>query len=171
MKTFLTWLVLVILIILQIVSGQSFLFISVVVPFCLVAIVVFSAFLPTEQLLYMALVAGVLLDVASGRDFGLNITFLLFVALFCKLVIRLGERNQGFAMVVLLSALLTVLYNFMLFVLVFSADHYPEIPGFLTSVVIQVGFVAGVAALLYLLVGWIMRTNFKLSLNRKLFAR
>lgn len=171
MKTFLTWLVLVILIILQIVSGQNFLFLSVVVPFCLVAMVVFSVYLPTEQLLYMALVAGVVLDVSSGRDFGLNITFLLFVALFCKLVLRLGERNQSFAMVVLLSALLTVLYNFMLFVVVFSVDHYSELPSFLMSVVVQVGFVVGVAAVLYLLMGWITRTNFKLSLNRKLFVR
>lgn len=171
MRTFLIWMVLVALIIIQIVSGQNLAFIAVSVPLCLVAMVVFSVFVPTEQLLYMALVSGVLLDVASGRDFGLNITFLLFVALFCKLVLRLGERSQTLPMVLLLSALLTVFYNFMLFVVVFSADHYTELPAYITGLATQVLFAVGIAALLFALMTWLMRANFKFAPGRKFLVR
>jgi len=171
MKLALSWLILFFLIIFQITLGQSFGLIGVALPLCLIAMVVFSVFLPTEQLLYMALTAGVVLDANSGRDFGLNITFLLFVALFCKLVLRLDERSQTLPMVLLLSSLMVIMYNFLLFVVVFSVDHLSEISSYMSQLGIQVGYTIICATLLFVLVSWVNRVQWKFGKKRKFVVR
>ncbi len=166
MKTALFWLFLILSLILQISIGQNFAFLTVIFPLCLVTLVVFSAFLPTEQLLYMALLSGVVLDSASGRYFGLNISFLLFVVLFCKLVLRLGERTQTMAVVVLMAALLVVLYNFLQFVSVFSIDHLSEVRNFGSQLLLQVGYSIVWASLVYLISVSIMRSKMSFKKSR-----
>lgn len=166
MKNVIFWLFLIFSIILQISLGQQFGFLTVALPLCLVTLVVFSAFLPTEQLLYMALVSGVMLDSASGRYFGLNISFLLFVVLFCKLVLRLGERTQTMAVVISMAALLVVLYNFLQFVSVFSIDHLSEIRTFGSQLLLQVGYSIAWAALVYLISASLTRSNLSFKKSR-----
>lgn len=123
MKTALYWLMFLILVGLQVVVGQSFGGGIFAIPLCAVALVVMASFISTEQLLYMALAGGLVLDISSGNVFGFNIIFLLFVALFCKLAVRMGQRDQELMTIILLGGLMTLLYSFIQFVMVFKVDQ------------------------------------------------
>jgi len=166
MKSIFFWLLLIITISIQISIGQHFGFLAVSIPLCLVTLVVFSAFLPAEQLLYMALVAGVVLDSASGRYFGLNISFLIFVVLFCKLVLRLGEHTQSVSITLLMAGLLVVFYNFLQFVSVFSIDHLNEVKSFGSQLLLQVGYSIVWAVAVYAISLVIMRSSISFKKSR-----
>ena len=67
MKNFLFWIFILFCVVLQISLGSNFGPFRVAIPLCLITLIAYSVFLNTEQLLYMALVTGLVLDVASGR--------------------------------------------------------------------------------------------------------
>ncbi len=136
MKTFLSWLIVLILTTLQVILSQSFGFVFAV-PLSVIILIVFSLFLSIEQLLYMALVAGFVLDMASGKDFGFNISFLIFTVVFCKIVMKFGKRDIGLPLIVLLACLFTVLYEFLKFVTVFSSDQLAGLNVYLSQIGLQ----------------------------------
>lgn len=136
MKTFLGWLVLIFLTILQVIVSQSFGF-AFAVPLSALTLVVFSIFLSLEQLLYMALVVGLILDLSGGRDFGFNLSFLIFVVVFCKIIMKFGKRDIGLPLLCMLSCLLVVLYEFLRFVTIFSIDQLPGISQYLSQFGLQ----------------------------------
>lgn len=172
MKMIIYWAMLLVLVALQTTIGASLGIGFFAVPLCAILLIVLSNSVNTEYLLYMALAAGVLLDMASGASFGLNILFLLFVALFCKLVIRFGQREQGVMVVILLSGLITILYNFLQFVIVFSADRAGGIGGDIFRIITQSLYAAIWAAGLFLAASAIEQVKFnyktpKLRLRRR----
>jgi len=164
MKTLLSWLLLLSLVCIQVIVGQNFGLVFAL-PLSAILLVVFSVFLPFEQLLYMALLAGIFLDFASGQNFGLNMTFLLFIVVFCKLVMRLGQREQSIVVLVLISGLFILLYNFLQLIGIFSADHLSELPGFMSQLGLQLVYSAIWTLVLYYAVSWIVRTRFGANIN------
>lgn len=165
MKLFLAWVLLILLAIMQVIVSQSFGFIFAV-PLSVLAIVVFSLFLSLEQLLYMALVAGLILDLASGRDFGLNISYLIFVVVFCKIIMRFGKRDIGLPFLVLLNILFVILYEFLNFVTVFSADQILEISKYLSHFGLQIVACIGWTIVLYFVALQGSRLQFSLQNKR-----
>lgn len=136
MKVFLGWLLLIFMTILQIIVSQSFGFVFAL-PLSALTLVVFSLFLSLEQLLYMSLVVGLILDLAGGRDFGFNISFLIFVVVFCKIIMKFGKRDIGLPLLCMLSCLLVVLYEFLRFVTIFSSDQLSGLPQYLSQFGLQ----------------------------------
>lgn len=125
MKLALSWLLVISLVILQVTFGRS-LGLIFSVPLSVIAIIVLASFVNTEQLVYMGFASGFLLDLTSGRNFGINIFYLLFVAIFCKLVMHFGQREYSWLNVILLTTLLTTLHTLILYFFVYSPDQYAE---------------------------------------------
>lgn len=175
MKLIIYWSILLLLILSQIVIGDSFGLIFAV-PLSLIGIIVFAGFISTEQILYMAFFSGLILDLASGKDFGLNLSYMIFVALLCKLVIHLGQREQNWLNIMILSALLVMLYNFLLIILVYSNEQLDQITGYVSQLAWSVGISLVWTLLLYSLVlklskseisfKFVRNTNYLQRLNR-----
>ncbi len=160
MKLVVTWLIVLVIIALQVSIGQSFGGGVFAAPLSLLAIVVLANFVSTEQLLYIALVSGVLIDVSSGVGFGYNIVLYLLIALFCKLAMRFGQREKSLTTILLLSGLITLLYNFLQFVGIFSVDHILEIGTNITRVSLQIVFSLAWVIVFYYLFGYIDQLRF-----------
>lgn len=158
MKTVAIWLVYLVLVGLQVTVGTSFGMVFAL-PIVAISLVVLSAFLQLEQLLYMALVGGLLLDFASGSNFGLHITLLLFVVLFGKLVLRLGKREQSLFVLVVLSGFVVVLYNFIQLTSVFEITRLKDLVSYMSQLGLQVVYGSIWTVLLYSTIVWINRSE------------
>ncbi|MDQ5943726.1 MAG: hypothetical protein QG675_494 [Patescibacteria group bacterium] len=167
MKTFLSWLLLISLTVLQVIVSQSFGF-AFAVPLSAIVLIVFSLFIGIEQLLYMALVAGLILDLAGGSEFGLNISFLIFAVVFCKIIMRFGKRDIGLPLLVLLSCLLVVFYEFLKFVTVFSSDQLQGLSAYLSQTGLQIVATIGWTIILYYISLQGSRLQFSLQ-NKRFF--
>ena len=87
----------------------------------------------------MSFTAGLLLDLSAGRDFGLNLSFAIFVALFCKLVMHYGQREYSWVNVVMLSVLFSTIYSLILFFLVYSPEQLNETSQYRSRLIGTVG--------------------------------
>lgn len=167
MKAFLSWLILLFLTVLQVIASQNFGFVFAL-PLSVVLLTVYSLFIRLEQLLYMALVAGLILDLASGREFGFNISFLIFTVVFCKIIMKFGKRDIGLLLLVFLSSLLVVFYEFLKFVVIFSADQIPGLSSYLSQISLQLVATIVWTVVLYYIALQGSRLQFSLQ-NKRLF--
>lgn len=115
----------------------------------LAALIATAAFLRASDVIPIALVSGLLLDLHSGMPFGFNIIFLLFAVLIAKFVLHLGEKSTGFWNVIVTLGILEVLRLFVQLVLVFSVDKYQQLGTFMYSAIWQIGLTLVVGGLLY----------------------
>jgi len=136
-KNFLFWTFLLLCCLLQISLGSNFGPLQVAIPLCLICLIAYSAFVSTEQLVYMALISGLVLDSASGRYFGLNIFLLLTVVIFCKLGLRLGERSQTLLVIIATVLLLVSFYSFLQYVGITNIDHIQSLGSFGSQLALQ----------------------------------
>ncbi len=164
MKTFLSWLIVLILTTLQVIVSQSFGFVFAV-PLSVIILIVFSLFLSLEQLLYMALVAGFVLDMASGKEFGFNISFLIFTVVFSKIVMKFGKREIGLPLVILLTCLFVIFYEFLNFVTVFSSEQLAGLNVYLSQISLQLVATIGWTIVLYYLA--VQGSRMQISLQHK----
>lgn len=165
MKALLSWLLILSLTVLQVIVSQSFGFVFAV-PLSIIVLVIFSLFIDLEQLLYMALVAGAILDLASGREFGLNISFLIFTVVFCKIIMKFGKRDIGLPLLVLLSSLLVIFYEFLKFVTIFSSEQLTGLSTYLSQISLQMVATIGWTIILYYIVLQGSRLQFSLQHKR-----
>jgi len=96
----------------------------------LATIIASAVFCRASDVIPIALLCGLLLDLHSGMFFGFNIFFLLFAVLIAKLVLHLGERASGFWNVIVTLGILEILQLFVQFVFIFSTDKYTQIGSF-----------------------------------------
>lgn len=115
----------------------------------LASIVATAAFLRASDVIPIALITGLLLDLHTGMPFGFNILFLLFAVLIAKFVLHLGEKSTGFWDVIVTLGILEVLRLFAQLVLVFSVDKYQQVGTFVTSAIWQIIFTLLIGGILY----------------------
>lgn len=168
MKLALSWALIILLVLLQVIIGKTFGLIFAI-PLSVIGIIVLAAFVSTEQLLYMAFVSGLLLDLNSGGDFGLNLSFIIFVAIFCKLVMHFGVREYSWLNVIVLSTLLTTLYTFVLFFLVYSPEQLNEATKYLYRLIATDTIAIVWTIVLYAIVIKIYQSDINFKLNKSTF--
>ena len=171
MKNFLFWIFILFCVVLQISLGSNIGPFRVAIPLCLITLIAYSVFLNNEQLLYMALVTGLVLDVASGRYFGLNMFFLLSVVVFCKFGLKLGERTQTLLVVIVTTVLFVVLYNFLQFAGMLNIDHIEALPAFGSQLGLQVVYSIVWVALVYAIAAAISTSKFSFKNTRSWVSR
>lgn len=81
-----------------------------------VAVVLTSSFTEGSQSLWLALLAGLVLDYFSLSEFGVNTAFLVIIALLTKTLLNLGRSASKLSYGVSIVALGTVFYNLLLLV-------------------------------------------------------
>jgi hypothetical protein len=115
----------------------------------LAAIIATVAFLRASDVVPIALVCGLLLDLHSGTIFGFHIFFLLFAVLIAKFILHLGERSTGFWNFIFTLGILEVLLLFIQLVTIFSAEMYTQLSSYLVGAIWQVLVTLIAGALLY----------------------
>jgi len=171
MKNFLFWIFILFCAVLQVSLGSNFGPFRAAIPLCLITLIVYSVFVDNEQLLYMALVTGLVLDMASGRYFGLNMFFLLSAVVFCRFGLRLGERTQTLLVAVATTILFVVLYNFLQFAGILNIEHLQALLSFGSQLVLQVVYSIVWAILVYAIAGAISRSKFSFKNTRSWVSR
>lgn len=79
-----------------------------------VAVVLTSSFTDGSESLWLALLAGLVLDYFSLSEFGVNTAFLVMIALLTKALLNLGRSTSKLSYGVSIVALGTVFYNLLL---------------------------------------------------------
>jgi rod shape-determining protein MreD len=171
MKNFLFWVFILFCVALQISLGSNFGPFRVAIPLCLVTLIAYSVFLNNEQLLYMALVTGLILDIASGRYFGLNMFFLLSVVVFCRFGLKLGERSQTLLVVLATTVLFVVLYNFLQFAGMLNIDHIEALASFASQLALQIVYSIVWVVLVYAIARAISTSKLSLKNTRSWVSR
>lgn len=82
----------------------------------LVAIVLASCFLEGSDSLWLAFMAGAILDFFSLSEFGFNMAFLVIIALITKLLINIGRSSSRLSFAIIVVSLGTVFYNLLLII-------------------------------------------------------
>lgn len=89
----------------------------------LVGIVLVSCFFEGSESIWLALLAGMILDHFSLSEFGVNTAFLVIIALVTKLLFNLGKSNSRLSFAIITVGLGTIFYNLLMITnLLFNDD-------------------------------------------------
>jgi len=166
MKIFIFWVIFLAAIALQISSGQKLGPVAIALPLCLVMLLSYSPFLPTEQLLFMALVGGLVLDSSGAGLFGYSIVLNILAVIFSKVVLRLGERSQALYQVILAVVIFVVLSAFINLVIIFPALQLKDLGLFGYKTLLQALYAAVLSIVFYYLASYVSE-NGSDSLNNQ----
>jgi hypothetical protein len=120
----------------------------------LAVVIVSSVYLRASDIVPIALICGLLLDLHTGNFFGFNMIFFVLAVLGAKFVLHLGERGNGYWSMIITLGILEILYLFIQFILVFSVERYYQLPAAAIIVLWQVILTILAGSLIYAVSIW-----------------
>lgn len=105
-------------------------------------------------LLWIGLFAGLILDLNTGIDFGLNMIFFVLLALVLKMIIKKGEISAKLVYIIIFTAISTVCYNLLLYATIFAKISNFNVLNLASNLLIEILLNVILAIIFYFMFGF-----------------